>query len=173
MYGCEFLPVQKFIMQLSIIEADLENLAHASAITRILDQYAHDPLEGGKGLPDEVLDRLIDQLQQATMRLVLLASVDDTFGGLALCFWGFSSFAARPAINIHDLVVSPTLRGQGIGSSLLAEVETRARSANCSRITLEVRGANHAARRLYTRHGFSGAEAEVPENVTLFCVKTL
>ena len=99
--------------------------------------------------------------------------VDGTFGGRALCFWGVSSFAARPAINIHDLVVSPTLRGQGIGSSLLAEVETRARSASCSRITLEVRGANHAARRLYTRHGFSGAEAEVPENVTLFCVKTL
>ena len=160
-------------MPVSIIEADLGNPAHAVAVTRILDQYAHDPLEGGEGLPGEVLDRLIDQLERATMRLVLLASVDGTYEGLALCFWGFSSFAARPAINIHDLVVSPSLRSRGIGSALLAEVEIRARSAGCSRITLEVRAANHAARRLYTRQGFSGAEGEVPENVTLFCVKTL
>ena len=160
-------------MQVSIIEADLENPDHASAVTRILDQYAHDPLEGGKGLPSEVLERLIVQLRQATMRLVLLANVDDTYGGLALCLWGFSSFAARPAINIHDLVVSPSLRGRGIGAAMLSEVEARARSAGCSRITLEVRSANHAARRLYARQGFSGAEGEVPENVTLFCVKTL
>ena len=165
--------MEKSKMQVSIIEADLENLTHAAAVRRILDQYAHDPLEGGKGLPDDVLDRLIDQLRKATMRLVLLASVDGTFGGLALCFWGFSSFAARPAINIHDLVVSPSLRGRGIGSAMLSEVEARARSAECSRITLEVRGANHAARRLYARHGFSGTEGDLPENITLICVKTL
>ena len=160
-------------MHVSIIDADLKNSAHAAAITRMLDEYARDPLEGGRGLPSAVLDRMIDQLQRATMRLALLARVEDTYGGLALCFWGFSSFAARPAINIHDLVVGTALRGQGIGSALLAEVETRARSAGCSRITLEVRGANHAARRLYARNGFSGADEEVPENVTLFCVKTL
>ena len=160
-------------MQVSIMEADLENPDHTAAILRILDEYAHDPLEGGQGLPGEVLDRMIEQLRQVTMRLVLLAHIDGIFGGIALCFWGFSSFAARPAINIHDLVVSPQLRGRGIGSALLSEVEIRARAASCSRITLEVRGANHDARRLYTRSGFCGADVEVPENVTLFCVKTL
>ena len=160
-------------MQVAIIEADLSNSEHAVAVTRLLDEYAHDPLEGGQGLPSEVLARMIGQLQRASMRLVLLASIEGNYGGIAVCFWGFSSFAARPAINIHDLAVSPQLRGQGVGSALMAEVEARARAAACARITLEVRGANHAARRLYTRNGFSGADVEVPDNVTLFCVKTL
>ena len=33
--------------------------------------------------------------------------------GLALCFVGFSSFKARPLINIHDIAVRPEVRGQG------------------------------------------------------------
>jgi len=160
-------------MQVAIVEADLENSEHADAVRRLLDEYAHDPLEGGKGLAPEVLAELIEQLQTASMRLVLLANVEGHFAGITVCFWGFSTFAARPAINIHDLAVSPQSRGQGIGSALLAEVEARARAAGCCRITLEVKGANHAARKLYTRKGFMGADAEVPEHITLFCVKSL
>ena len=160
-------------MQVHIIEADLNDPQHAAAVARLLDEYAHDPLEGGKGLAEDVLSQLVEQLQAASMRLVLLAEVEGHFAGIAVCFWGFSTFAARPAINIHDLAVSPQVRGQGIGSALLAEVESRARAEHCCRITLEVKGANHAARRLYTRKGFAGADSEVPEQVTLFCVKTL
>lgn len=160
-------------MQVSIVEADLDHPDHASAVGRLLDEYAHDPLEGGKGLDPDVRANLVDQLRTASMRLVLLAEVEGHFAGIAVCFWGFSTFAARPAINIHDLAVSPQSRGQGIGSVLLAEVESRARAAGCCRITLEVKGANHAARRLYTRKGFMGADTEVPEQITLFCVKSL
>ena len=160
-------------MQVQIIEADLLNAKHAAAVEQLLDEYAHDPLEGGQGLAQDVLARLVDQLQNASMRLVLLAKVDDTFTGIAVCFWGFSTFAARPAINIHDLAVSATCRGRGVGSALLADVESRARAADCCRITLEVKAANHDARRLYTRKGFTGADIEVSEQVTLFCVKTL
>ena len=160
-------------MQVQIIEADLLNAKHAAAVEQLLDEYAHDPLEGGQGLAQDVLARLVDQLQNASMRLVLLAKVGDTFTGIAVCFWGFSTFAARPAINIHDLAVSATCRGRGVGSALLAEVESRARAADCCRITLEVKAANRDARRLYTRKGFTGADIEVSEQVTLFCVKTL
>ena len=46
-------------MPVSIIEADLGNPAHAVAVTRILDQYAHDPLEGGEGLPATRLHGLV------------------------------------------------------------------------------------------------------------------
>ena len=160
-------------MQVNIIEADLNDPQHAASVARLLDEYAHDPLEGGKGLAQDVLSQLVEQLQSASMRLVLLAEGEGHFVGIAVCFWGFSTFAARPAINIHDLAVSATCRGRGVGSALLAEVESRARAADCCRITLEVKGANHDARRLYTRKGFAGADLEVPEQVTLFCVKTL
>jgi ribosomal protein S18 acetylase RimI-like enzyme len=158
---------------LKIFEADLENNRHADAVCSLLDEYAHEPLEGGQGLPREALDRLIDGLRAEPMTLVLLAEREDRFAGIAVCLWGFSTFAARPALNIHDLAVSQTARRGGVGTALLAEAERRAQTRNCSRITLEVRGANHAARHLYTRCGFVGADQEVPDSVTLFCVKSL
>ena len=43
---------------------------------------------------------------------------------------------------------------QGIGRSLLREVERRARDRGCCKITLEVHETNAGARRLYEREGF-------------------
>lgn len=158
---------------LKIFEADLKNNRHADAVRRLLDEYAREPLEGGQGLAREVLNQLIDGLRAEPMTLVLLAEREGQFAGIAVCLWGFSTFSARPALNVHDLAVSQRARGGGVGTALLAEVQRRAQARNCSRITLEVRGANHAARRLYTRCGFVGADQEVPDSVTLFCVKSL
>ena len=104
---------------------------------------------------------------------MLLAGVEADIVGIAVCLWGFSTFAGRPAINIHDLAVSRACRSRGIGTLLIAEVERRAREKNCARITLEVRAENRAARDLYARCGFVGADQEVPDTVTLFCVKPL
>ena len=158
---------------IKIFTADLASEKHCEAIRELLDEYAHDPLEGGKGLAPEVLARLTEGLRQQSAALVLLAGVEADIVGIAVCLWGFSTFAARPAINIHDLAVSRVCRGRGIGTLLIAEVEHRAREKNCARITLEVRAENRAARDLYARCGFVGADQEVPDTVTLFCVKPL
>jgi len=71
-----------------------------------------------------------------------------------VCVEGFSTFAGRPLVNVHDLVVDAAHRGRGIGTALLAEVERRARARGACRITLEVNAANEAAQRLYRRLGF-------------------
>jgi len=47
-----------------------------------------------------------------------------------VCFRGFSTFAAAPLINVHDLAVVPGFRGQGIGRRLLEAVEMYAEDWN-------------------------------------------
>jgi ribosomal protein S18 acetylase RimI-like enzyme len=74
--------------------------------------------------------------------------------GFAICFLGFSTFLARPLLNIHDIFVDAALRGAGIGATLLDRIELKARDLNCCRITLEVREDNRVARGLYRKVGF-------------------
>jgi ribosomal protein S18 acetylase RimI-like enzyme len=92
--------------------------------------------------------------------LVFLALDDATPIGIAVCFVGFSTFAARPLINIHDLAVVPECRGQGVGRLLLERVEAKGRELGCCKLTLEVREDNHRAQRLYQKFGFGDMPGE-------------
>ena len=74
--------------------------------------------------------------------------------GVAVCFRGFSTFAGRPLINIHDLAVTSEHRRKGVGRALIEEVFRRARDAGCAKVTLEVLDRNVTAKRLYKRMGF-------------------
>jgi ribosomal protein S18 acetylase RimI-like enzyme len=79
---------------------------------------------------------------------------------VAICLPSYSSFRARPLMNIHDIAVVPEHRGKGIGRALLAAVEEEARRRGCAKITLEVRSDNALARDLYRRCGFQGTEPQ-------------
>jgi ribosomal protein S18 acetylase RimI-like enzyme len=141
-------------MAATITEANLDDPAHASAIVEIIDSYAREPQGGGAPLSDDARANLIDGLRAHPTSLVLLAVVDGAPVGAAVCQWGFSTFAARPLVNIHDLAVLPEHRGQGIGQALLLAVEQRAMARGCCRVTLEVHDENVGAKRLYERYGF-------------------
>lgn len=65
--------------------------------------------------------------------------------GIATSFMGFSTLAARPLVNIHDLHVVTGQRRCGIGSALLEAVEERAGEIGCCKLTLEVQEKNHIA----------------------------
>ena len=80
--------------------------------------------------------------------------MEDEPAGIAVCFFGFSTFRARPLLNVHDLAVMPKYRRQGVGSALLRECENRALRAGCCKLTLEVQDDNLRARALYERFGF-------------------
>ena len=85
---------------------------------------------------------------------------------------------AEPAV-LHDLRVTPELRGRGIGSALLAAAERWARVHGCRRLEIETQGNNVAACRLYEARGYrlasiqSGAYPEVPEEIRLVWSKDL
>jgi ribosomal protein S18 acetylase RimI-like enzyme len=138
----------------TVIEADLQDRQHEAAIVYLIDAYARDPMGNGKGLPAEVHNRLVAGLRQHPTSLIFLAFASDEPVGIAVCFVGFSTFAAQPLINIHDLAVVPAYRGQGVGRLLLERVEARGRELGCCKLTLEVRADNHRAQRLYARAGF-------------------
>jgi ribosomal protein S18 acetylase RimI-like enzyme len=141
-------------MPLVVCEADYSDPVHARGIVAVLDSYARDPRGGGLPLRAEVRERLVPALRVHPTALVLLALADPGPVGVAVCFLGFSTFEARPLLNVHDLAVLPEHRGRGVGRALLAGVEQRARTRGCCKLTLEVQDDNEPARRLYARFGF-------------------
>ncbi|MGD8340541.1 MAG: GNAT family N-acetyltransferase [Gammaproteobacteria bacterium] len=141
-------------MDISVIESDLDDDAEGHALVKLLDSYAVEPNGQSAPIDAAITNEIVPGLKRHPTKLVLLAVVDEVFAGAAVCFWVFSTFTAKPVLNIHDLVVLPEYRGQGIGTALLDEAESRARAAGASRMTLEVRDSNRHAKRLYERYGF-------------------
>ena len=137
-----------------IRDADLADPADAAGIVAILNSYANHPMGGEAPLPADVQARVIRGLAAHPTTLVLLAVVDDRAVGVAVCFFGFSTFQARPLRNVHDLAVLPEYRGRRIGRALLEAVEARARARGCCKLTLEVLEQNRRARALYGTFGF-------------------
>jgi len=160
-------------MNIEIVDADLANFEHADGIIEVLNAYAQEDAGGGEPLRADTREKLIPALQQQSNALVVVALTSGRPVGVAVCFQGFSTFAARPLINIHDLAVLPNFRGLGIGQALLEAVENRARSLGCCKLTLEVLEANEGARRLYDRFGFGDYSPGPGKSVTYFVQKRL
>src|SRR5690606_13386950 len=112
---------------LQIVQADLANGEHQQAVRDLTAAYGMDPMGNDGPLPAESLERLIPALQAHPTTHILLAYLDDRPVGIATCFLGFSTFAARPLLNLHDLAVLPECRGRGVSRELLRAVEEKAR----------------------------------------------
>ena len=141
-------------MPVEIRLSDLNSAADAAAVIAVLDSYASDPRGGSEPLSAQVRDRLIPGLKSHPTTRIWLAWDNGQAVGLCVGFLGFSTFQARPLLNIHDLAVVPGRRGGGVGRALLSAAESHARQAGCCKLTLEVLDDNHPARGLYERFGF-------------------
>jgi ribosomal protein S18 acetylase RimI-like enzyme len=158
---------------IEIIEADLSLPAHAEAIVQLMDEYAHDPMGGGQGLSDYVKANLSTELANRKTAHVILALVDTQPAGLVVCFEGFSTFACRPLLNIHDVIVALPYRGMGLSKLLLQKAEAIAIALGCCKLTLEVLEGNHLAQSAYKARGFSGYELNPQLGKALFWEKKL
>ena len=136
---------------------DLTDPAALHDYLAMLDAYAADPMGAGRPLPRDVIERLADDLPRHPTAVCLLADVGDTTVGFATCFLGYSTFRARPLLNVHDIAVASAWRGRGIGRQLLCAIEHSARLLGCCALTLEVRDDNPAAQSLYADYGFAAA----------------
>ena len=139
-----------------ICRADYANPAHAAALAQLLDGYARDIMGGGAALPSHVLATVAQELAKRPHAFSVLAFVGDAPAGLVNCFEGFSTFAAQPLVNVHDVTVEPAFRGRGIAQGMLREVERMARERGCCKLTLEVLQGNTTAINLYQKIGFGG-----------------
>lgn len=137
-----------------IVDADLSRREHQKAIVALLEAYMLDPMEGGVAPSEQVKRDLVPGLRTHPACYVFLAYSNNQPVGFAICFRGFSTFNARPLINIHDIFVDSSVRGTGIGKMMMARIEAKARELNSCAITLEVRENNRVARGLYRKVGF-------------------
>lgn len=142
-------------MTVAVRPLDLHDADQALIWLGLLDHYANDPMGGGDGLSEYAKLHLVATIREVPGFHGALAWLNNEPVGLIDCFAGFSTFAARPLLNVHDIVVRAELRGRGIGQALLGWAEARARQLGCCKLTLEVLSNNTRAMASYRRAGFA------------------
>ena len=158
---------------IEIVEADLTLPTHAEFMVQLMDEYALDPMGGGQGLSDYAKENLSAELAKRKAAHVILAFVDAEPAGLVVCLEGFSTFACKPLLNIHDVIVTCRYRRRGLSQLLLQKAEEIAVRLGCCKLTLEVLEGNHAAQSAYKAFGFSGYELNPQMGKALFWEKKL
>lgn len=149
--------------RIRVCRVDYADPTHAKALVELLDAYARDPMGGGEGLSEFAKAHVVAELAKLPHAFSLLAfagDADEAPVGLANCMWGFSTFACKPLVNVHDLAVLPSHRGMRIGQALLMEVGQVARQQGACKVTLEVLSGNASAMRLYLRAGFENYQLD-------------
>ena len=145
---------------LHIHRADYRDPVHADALVALLDAYARDMAGGGHPLSEFAKTHLVAELAARPQAFSVLAFDGAQPVGLVNCIEGFSTFACRPLVNVHDVVVVASHRGRRVGELMLVEVEAIARERGACKLTLEVLQGNAPAIRLYERIGFAGYQLD-------------
>jgi len=161
---------------LRICRADYANPVHASALLSLLDAYASDPMGGAEPLTEFTKANLMPALRARPQAFSVLAFVgdDDALAvGLINCIEGFSTFACRALVNVHDVVVLPAYRGQRVAQKMLTLVEEIALERDACKLTLEVLAGNAGAIKLYNRVGFADYQLDPAMGCAHFMQKWL
>lgn len=156
-----------------VLQASYSNSVHAEAIGFLLDQYATDAMGGGQPLSLDTRQQLAIELAKRPHAFSVLAFIAGEPVGLVNCFEGFSTFVCRPLVNIHDVVVIASARGQGISQKMLGKVEEIARQRGCCKLTLEVLEGNEVAQGAYRKLGFADYQLDPQMGRALFWQKPL
>ena len=157
----------------AVVQADYTNPVHAQAVRDVLNHYAKDPMGGGQALSEEVLEQLPTELAKRAHAFSVLAFVNGEAAGLVNCFEGFSTFAGKPLVNVHDVSVVDRFRGLGLSQKMLLKVEDIARERGCCKITLVVLEGNDVAQGSYRKFGFSDGKLDPAYGRMLFWNKYL
>jgi len=159
-----------------VCRADYANPHHAQVLVDLLDAYARDPMGGGEPLSAFAKHHLVACLAARANAFSVLAfeSADEkTPMGLVNCMEGFSTFACKPLVNVHDVVVLPAYRGRRVAQRMLGLVQTIAQQRGACKLTLEVLSGNTGALRLYTRLGFAQYQLDPAAGSAQFLQKWL
>jgi ribosomal protein S18 acetylase RimI-like enzyme len=160
-------------MPVHVRQADYGSATDAAALVALMDAYAQDPAGGGTPLCDFARTNLPRELAARPQAYSVLAFDGEKPVGLVNCIEGFSTFACRPLVNVHDVAVLASHRGRGIAEQMLAEAERLARARGAVKLTLEVLSGNVPAVKLYERIGFAGYQLDPAMGSALFMQKLL
>ena len=160
-------------MSIEIKVVDYSNSTEAADLLTLLDHYACDPMGGGKPLPTTVRESLIGELRKRSFFKSAIAYVESKPAALVNYAEGFSTFAAKPLVNVHDLVVHQDFRGQGLSHKLLDFVQQEAAAIGCCKLTLEVLAENENAIGSYRKFGFQPFQLSEESGAAQFWQKKL
>jgi ribosomal protein S18 acetylase RimI-like enzyme len=147
--------------EIEVFECNFSISLHRLKILELMNEYIADEMGGGELIRGEKILDLLNGLQSHPSKIILFASVNHQIVGLTNCFINFSTFAAKPFINIHDIIINKQYRGKGVGRALLNSITKKANDYGCSKITLEVREDNHRAQELYKDLLFGDCEPKM------------
>lgn len=141
-------------MVFSVCRVDYANPVQAAALVALLDAYAQDPMGGSAPLSAYAKDNVVFELAKRPQAFSVLAFAGVQAVGLVNCMEGFSTFACKPLVNVHDVAVLPAYRGQRVAEKMLTVVAQIALERGACKLTLEVLQGNAGAVKLYQRFGF-------------------
>lgn len=158
---------------IQVLRADYANPVHAEALVHLLDAYARDPMGGAHPLSDFAKTNLVQALAARPQAYSVLAFNGEEPIGLVNCMEGFSTFACRPLVNVHDVAVLSSHRGHKVAEKMLALAESIAVQRGACKLTLEVLSGNTGAYRLYQRLGFANYQLDPATGHAQFMQKWL
>jgi len=186
---------------IEVIPIDLGDPSHVEGLQAMLREYALSPQGGASALQDEALARLPRLLADRAHYVGWLAWLSNPKPvragpsltepqampgpegssalaasarqciGLLNAFEGVSTFRAQPLLNLHDIAVTASWRGRGVGRALMAAAEAYAKARGCCKLTLEVLEGNTRAIGLYRSAGFDPYELDPAMGRALFFEK--
>jgi ribosomal protein S18 acetylase RimI-like enzyme len=95
-----------------------------------------------KSMPKELGSEIIEGLKKHTAYLGFFVCINEEFAALANCNLNYSTCQAKFIINIHDFIVAPKFRKQGVGEFLLGKIENYVKVKGYCKVNLEVRNDN-------------------------------
>ena len=158
---------------IDVFIADYRTPAQVNAVVSLLDNYARDPAGGGTPLAENIKQALPSALAARPQMFSVLAFDHGQPVGLVNCIESFSTFACKPLINLHDVFVLASYRGQEIVQRMFSCVEGEARARDACKLTLEVLSGNQPALRAYQREGFVSFQLDPSFGKALFLQKNL
>jgi GNAT superfamily N-acetyltransferase len=135
-------------------EPRVAEVAEARAVAELLDAFNREFATPTPG-PDVLTSRL--QTLLAGEAVVAFVSGDPAVA-VALVTLRPNVWYDGSVALLDELYVAPALRGQGIGSALLALAEATARQRGAELLEVNVDGEDTDARRFYERHGYTNTE---------------
>ena len=125
---------------IKVSKVDINDEEVGKELLRLLTAYALDRQGGGEDLSDYCKANLLNELKKRDNSChIFFATIDGVNVGISTTFEGFSTFAAKPLLNIHDFAVCPEFRRRGVGKAMMAYIEEFARSRGYCKLTLEVK----------------------------------